>query len=110
MPVAVDNDANLAALGEHRLRFGDAHHSITVKAGTSIGSGIIVDGRLHRAGRVHDDAKTARFAEFRRVFKPLGARAEEAFETVFASPALSHAQLLSFCRRPSLFLELAPAC
>ena len=48
MPVAVDNDANLAALGEHRLRFGDAHHSITVKAGTSIGSGIIVDGRLHR--------------------------------------------------------------
>ena len=48
VPVAVDNDANLAALGEHRLRFGDAHHSITVKAGTSIGSGIIVDGRLHR--------------------------------------------------------------
>jgi predicted NBD/HSP70 family sugar kinase len=48
VPVAVDNDANLAALGEHRLRLGDAHHSITVKAGTSIGSGIIVDGRLHR--------------------------------------------------------------
>ncbi|WP_353111608.1 ROK family transcriptional regulator [Microbacterium sp.] len=48
VPVAVDNDANLAALGEHRSQFGDARHSITVKAGTAIGSGIIVDGRIHR--------------------------------------------------------------
>ena len=48
VPVAVDNDANLAALGEHVARFGRSHHSITVKAGTAIGSGIIVDGRLHR--------------------------------------------------------------
>lgn len=48
VPVAVDNDANLAALGEHASRFGSSHHSITVKAGTAIGSGIIVDGHLHR--------------------------------------------------------------
>lgn len=46
--VAVDNDANLAALGEHREQFGTAAHSITVKAGTAIGSGIIVDGRVHQ--------------------------------------------------------------
>lgn len=46
--VAVDNDANLAALGEHRLQFGLSEHSITVKAGTAIGSGIIVDGHVHR--------------------------------------------------------------
>lgn len=46
--VAVDNDANLAALGEHARQFGSSHHSITVKAGTAIGSGIVVDGRLHR--------------------------------------------------------------
>ncbi len=46
--VVVDNDANLAALGEHREQFGHAHHSITVKAGTAIGSGIIVDGLVHR--------------------------------------------------------------
>ncbi|MCR2811568.1 ROK family transcriptional regulator [Microbacterium sp. zg.Y1090] len=46
--VAVDNDANLAALGEHRARFGAAGHSITVKAGTAIGSGIIVGGQVHR--------------------------------------------------------------
>lgn len=48
VPVAVDNDANLAALGEHLAHFGLDHHSITVKAGTAIGSGIIVNGRLHR--------------------------------------------------------------
>lgn len=46
--VAVDNDANLAALGEHRLQFGARGHSITVKAGTAIGSGIIVGGDVHR--------------------------------------------------------------
>ncbi|MFT4280343.1 ROK family protein [Microbacterium sp.] len=46
--VAVDNDANLAALGEHREQFGLGGHSITVKAGTAIGSGIIVDGAIHR--------------------------------------------------------------
>lgn len=48
VPVSVDNDANLAALGEHRSRLGSSQHSITVKAGTAIGSGIIVDGRVHR--------------------------------------------------------------
>jgi len=48
VPTFVDNDANLAALGEHRARFGSTGHSITVKAGTAIGSGIIVDGRIHR--------------------------------------------------------------
>ncbi|MFD5214650.1 ROK family protein [Microbacterium sp. NPDC058345] len=46
--VAVDNDANLAALGEHGAQFGATHHSITVKAGTAIGSGVIVDGSVHR--------------------------------------------------------------
>ncbi|MEV7620558.1 ROK family transcriptional regulator [Microbacterium sp. NPDC089321] len=46
--VAVDNDANLAALGEHGAQFGTTGHSITVKAGTAIGSGIVVDGVVHR--------------------------------------------------------------
>ena len=46
--VSVDNDANLAALGEHRAQFGTHGHSITVKAGTAIGSGLIVDGHVHR--------------------------------------------------------------
>ena len=47
-PVIVDNDANLSALGEHHAQLGPEQHSITVKAGTAIGSGIIVGGQLHR--------------------------------------------------------------
>ncbi|MDO5065752.1 MAG: ROK family transcriptional regulator [Propionibacteriaceae bacterium] len=48
VPVVVENDANAMALGEHRVQFGSRGHSVTVKAGTAIGSGIIVDGQLHR--------------------------------------------------------------
>ncbi|WP_125610747.1 ROK family transcriptional regulator [Specibacter cremeus] len=44
----VDNDANLSALGEHHAQLGPDQHSITVKAGTAIGSGIIVRGELYR--------------------------------------------------------------
>lgn len=48
VPAVVDNDANLMALGEHYAQLGPEDHSITVKAGTAIGSGIIVSGALHR--------------------------------------------------------------
>jgi predicted NBD/HSP70 family sugar kinase len=48
VPAVVDNDANLMALGEHYAQLGPSDHSITVKAGTAIGSGIIVSGALHR--------------------------------------------------------------
>jgi glucokinase len=49
VPVLVDNDANLAALAEHRL--GAAHgatHAAVITLGTNIGLGLILDGRLHR--------------------------------------------------------------
>lgn len=47
VPVAVDNDANLLALGESRLQPpGDT--LVVVKAGTGIGSGLVIEGRLHR--------------------------------------------------------------
>lgn len=48
-PVAVDNDANAAALGE--LRFGAAkgmRDFIVITLGTGLGSGLVVDGRLLR--------------------------------------------------------------
>jgi glucokinase len=49
MPLTVDNDANLAALAEHRLGAArGARVSITVTVGTGIGAGIIVDGRILR--------------------------------------------------------------
>ena len=48
LPVAVDNDANLAALAEHRLGAArDARVAIVVTLGTGIGCGIVIDGRIH---------------------------------------------------------------
>ncbi len=49
LPLAVDNDANLAALAEHRLGAArGASVSITLTVGTGIGAGIIADGRVLR--------------------------------------------------------------
>ena len=49
LPVTVDNDVNLAALGE--LWFGagqNAQNLVVIAAGTGIGAGIIIDGALYR--------------------------------------------------------------
>ncbi|PWR10268.1 ROK family transcriptional regulator [Micromonospora acroterricola] len=51
VPVVVDNDANLMALGAHRTTHPDLDHAVYIKAGTGIGSGVISDGRLHRGAQ-----------------------------------------------------------
>lgn len=53
-PVVVDNDVNLAAVGEH-WRGGARRVSnfVFVSMGTGIGAGIIIDGRIHRGHRWH---------------------------------------------------------
>ncbi|WP_301124487.1 ROK family transcriptional regulator [Streptomyces cacaoi] len=48
LPVLVDNDANVMALGEHRATHPGLHHLVLVKAGRGIGSGVISHGRLYR--------------------------------------------------------------
>lgn len=49
IPVNMDNDANLAALGEYLTRGEDAAaNSITLIAGSGIGSGIMANGELFR--------------------------------------------------------------
>lgn len=48
VPVLVDNEVNLMALGEHATCFPDAQHMIVVKVATGIGSGFISNGTLHR--------------------------------------------------------------
>jgi predicted NBD/HSP70 family sugar kinase len=50
LPVLVDNDANLMALGEFHAHAEDAAHLVFVKAGTGIGCGVIASGRLHHGG------------------------------------------------------------
>jgi predicted NBD/HSP70 family sugar kinase len=49
VPIAVDNDANLLALGEYRTRWAQtgARHLVAVKIGRGIGCGIVADGVLY---------------------------------------------------------------
>ena len=48
-PGLVDNDANVAALAEHRARCGrGAEHAVLLALGTGIGGGMVLDGRLYR--------------------------------------------------------------
>src|SRR6478735_4985903 len=48
VPVLVDNDVNLLALGEQTLHWPDATDLLFVKVATGIGAGIISGGRLQR--------------------------------------------------------------
>jgi predicted NBD/HSP70 family sugar kinase len=48
VPVLVDNDVNIMALGEHWTHWPDVDHLLFIKVGTGIGCGIVVDGRIHR--------------------------------------------------------------
>ncbi|MEU9167368.1 ROK family transcriptional regulator [Streptomyces sp. NPDC048420] len=48
VPVAVENDANCMAVGEHSVRPVEHRQSIMVKVGSGIGAGVIADGRLYR--------------------------------------------------------------
>ncbi|MEU6992269.1 ROK family protein [Streptomyces sp. NPDC046465] len=47
IPVTVDNDATMMAVGEHRVARPGLDHLVVVKAGRGIGSGIISAGRPH---------------------------------------------------------------
>ncbi len=49
VPIAVENDANSAALGEHRFGAGrGVHDMIYITVSTGIGGGLIFDGKLLR--------------------------------------------------------------
>jgi predicted NBD/HSP70 family sugar kinase len=48
VPVLVDNDVNIMALGERSAQWPDTDHMIFVKVATGIGAGIISGGQLQR--------------------------------------------------------------
>ncbi|WP_248958807.1 ROK family transcriptional regulator [Sphaerisporangium perillae] len=51
-PVLVDNDANLAALAEHRFGpHGGAENLVYLTGEVGVGAGVIMDGRLRRGGQ-----------------------------------------------------------
>jgi glucokinase len=49
VPVAIENDANAAALAEHRYGAGrGSRHMVMLTLGTGVGGGLILDGELYR--------------------------------------------------------------
>jgi glucokinase len=51
VPVLVDNDVNIMALGERELAWPDVDHLVFVKVATGIGSGVISGGYLQRGAQ-----------------------------------------------------------
>ncbi|MFC4243162.1 ROK family protein [Gryllotalpicola reticulitermitis] len=51
VPVLVDNDVNILALGEHAVSWGTETDVVFVKVSTGIGAGIIAGGRLQRGAQ-----------------------------------------------------------
>jgi len=51
VPVLVDNDVNIMALGEQAYSWPSTEHMIFVKVATGIGSGVISSGRLQRGAQ-----------------------------------------------------------
>jgi predicted NBD/HSP70 family sugar kinase len=49
--VLVDNDVNIAALGERQQGWPDVDHLLFVKVATGIGSGIVSEGRIQRGAQ-----------------------------------------------------------
>lgn len=51
VPIALDNDGNLAALGEHRVGAGREHRDIVMLTiGTGVGGGLIIGDKIFRGG------------------------------------------------------------
>ncbi|GAA4194954.1 ROK family protein [Gryllotalpicola kribbensis] len=51
VPVLVDNDVNILALGEHAVTWPDVTDMVFIKVSTGIGAGIISGGRLQRGAQ-----------------------------------------------------------
>jgi predicted NBD/HSP70 family sugar kinase len=51
VPVLVDNDVNIMALGEHWAHWRETDHLIYIKVGTGIGCGIVASRTIHRGAQ-----------------------------------------------------------
>ncbi|WP_205326875.1 ROK family transcriptional regulator [Glycomyces sp. YM15] len=51
VPVMVDNDVNIMALGEHFTAWPEYEHLLFIKAATGIGCGIIASGQVYRGAQ-----------------------------------------------------------
>jgi predicted NBD/HSP70 family sugar kinase len=51
VPILIDNDVNLLTLAEHRRYWSDQRHLLYIKAGTGVGSGMIIGGNINRGAQ-----------------------------------------------------------
>jgi predicted NBD/HSP70 family sugar kinase len=51
VPVVIDNEVNLLTLAEHRRFWHSERHLLYIKAGTGVGSGMVIDGAIHRGAQ-----------------------------------------------------------
>ena len=83
-PVSLDNDSNLALLGEMRLGAAQGYrNAVMFTIGTGLGAGVVLDGRLLRG-------RTGLVGEFG-CFLPVGAGGETLEEVISASGLLKEA-------------------
>ena len=130
IPVAMENDANAAAVGEGWLGAarGTRHH-VFIAWGTGIGAGIVVDGRLHRgahslAGEIaffpitQDQVRTEGWdqnVEGLTAGRALAAKAEEFFgegakvSDLFDAARSGHADASTFVREVQERVAMATA-
>lgn len=88
VPVLVDNDVNIMALGEHRVAWPDIKDLMLVKVATGIGSGIISSGMLQRGGQgTAGDIGHIQVAHDRQVLCRCGSTG--CLEAVAAGPAIA---------------------
>jgi predicted NBD/HSP70 family sugar kinase len=51
VPILIDNDVNLLTLAEHRRYWPDQRHLLYIKAGTGVGSGMVISGSINRGAQ-----------------------------------------------------------
>lgn len=51
VPVVIDNDVNLLTLAEYRRNWAGQRHLLYIKAGTGVGSGMVINGAIHRGAQ-----------------------------------------------------------
>ena len=74
VPVLVDNDVNLAVLGEHWRGGGQGvDNFVFISLGTGIGAGIMIDGKVHRGRRWHAGEISHLNVDFRECLTDFGA-------------------------------------
>ncbi len=90
VPVLVDNDVNIMALGERRTHLADVDDVVLIKVATGIGAGIVSGGRLQRGAQgTAGDLGHVRVARAGEVVCRCGNTG--CLEAIAAAPALAEA-------------------